>query len=383
MKKSNLLIGGILSATLLLGACSNNEEDQQKQEQKSMSYEEQEKEYTKETKKLGEALVLMNEGLEEGLEEEETEESDLTDKDLDEVEKFIKDYEDNTKHLDKANKEVGDYALKTTKSVYEYAKNMKKLDEFAEANPELEKSYDLALLDSTYSLFAVYETLEMDYEMLDAEYKKEYLGKKGNEALTDILATHYEIDLMELADSIGIHITEYDEELTDEQNKQLSNMNYRKEVNKLMAEEEPDMSKRQYNSVVDEYNASAPQFLHYAKADKMVTVTDYNYLIDLRNGIEYAETDSELDDFDSSESDSNDESSTEEPVTKDNVIDKVEEYEGELLDTETYTYKEPEKTDDGGWGFSFTDENGDLAGSYIVDEDGNVTKYDENGEEEQ
>lgn len=298
--KTKLLFTGILSATLLLGACSNNEEDQQKQEQKSMSYEEQEKEYKKETKKLSEALVEMNKGVEESDEEaneEKAEEIDITDKDLDEAEKIIKDYEDNTKHLDKANKEVGDYALKTTKSVYEYVKNAKKLNEFAEANPELEKSYDLALIDSTYSLFAVYETLEMDYEMLDVEYKKEYLGKKGNEALTDILATHYEIDLVELADATGILITEYDEELTDEQHKQLSNMNYRKEMNKLMAEEEPDMSKRQYNSVVDEYNASAPQFLHYAKADKMVTVTDYNYLIDLKNGVEYAETDAELENF--------------------------------------------------------------------------------------
>ena len=45
-------------------------------------------------------------------------------------------------------------------------------------------------------------------------------------------------------------------------------------------------------------------------------------------------------------------------------------------------YKEPEKNSDGDWGFSFTDKNGDLAGSYIVTSDGSVTKYDENGEEE-
>ena len=30
-------------------------------------------------------------------------------------------------------------------------------------------------------------------------------------------------------------------------------------------------------------------------------------------------------------------------MTRDNVIDKVEEYEGHTLDTDTYTYKEPEK----------------------------------------
>ncbi|WP_185819439.1 hypothetical protein [Staphylococcus haemolyticus] len=52
------------------------------------------------------------------------------------------------------------------------------------------------------------------------------------------------------------------------------------------------------------------------------------------------------------------------------------------LDTDTYTYKEPEKNSDGDWGFSFTDKDGELAGSYIVTSDGSVTKYDENCEEE-
>lgn len=69
-------------------------------------------------------------------------------------------------------------------------------------------------------------------------------------------------------------------------------------------------------------------------------------------------------------------------VTRSNVIDKVESYEGHKLDTDTYTYKEPEKTGDGKWGFSFLDKDGDLAGSYTVDiDDGYVTEYDEDGEE--
>lgn len=69
-------------------------------------------------------------------------------------------------------------------------------------------------------------------------------------------------------------------------------------------------------------------------------------------------------------------------VTRDNVIDIVESYGGEYLDTDNYTYKEPEKRGNGEWGFSFTDKDGDLAGSYIIDKDGYVTKYDENGNEE-
>ncbi len=83
---------------------------------------------------------------------------------------------------------------------------------------------------------------------------------------------------------------------------------------------------------------------------------------------------------DSESDDSDDSSNSDDEVTRDNVIDKVESYEGHSLDTDTYTYKEPEETKDG-WGFSFTDKDGELAGSYTIDDDGYVTEYDEDGEE--
>ncbi|WP_239751557.1 hypothetical protein [Mammaliicoccus sp. H-M34] len=85
--------------------------------------------------------------------------------------------------------------------------------------------------------------------------------------------------------------------------------------------------------------------------------------------------------FDGSNSnDDSDSDDSSEKVTRENVIDKVESYEGSTLDTDTYTYKEPEKTDDGKWGFSFEDKEGNLAGSYIIDDDGEVTEYDEDGD---
>ncbi|PTJ01180.1 hypothetical protein [Staphylococcus simulans] len=76
-----------------------------------------------------------------------------------------------------------------------------------------------------------------------------------------------------------------------------------------------------------------------------------------------------------------DDEESEETVTRENVIDKVEEYEGHQLDTSRYTFKEPERRDDGGWGFSILDKQGNLVGSYIIDSDGDVTKYDEHGDE--
>lgn len=34
-------------------------------------------------------------------------------------------------------------------------------------------------------------------------------------------------------------------------------------------------------------------------------------------------------------------------ITRENIIDKAEDYEGHALDTSEYTYKEPERQDDG------------------------------------
>ncbi|EHR97904.1 hypothetical protein SEVCU127_2181 [Staphylococcus epidermidis VCU127] len=85
--------------------------------------------------------------------------------------------------------------------------------------------------------------------------------------------------------------------------------------------------------------------------------------------------------YTSDEGTSNNDASNDDKVTRDNVIDKVEAYEGHQLDTDTYTFKEPEQNVDGDWGFSILDKEGNLEGSYIVTSDGEVTKYDENGEE--
>lgn len=76
------------------------------------------------------------------------------------------------------------------------------------------------------------------------------------------------------------------------------------------------------------------------------------------------------------------EDNTESTVTRSNVIDFVEDYEGQTLDTDTYTFKEPEQRSDNTWGFAFYTKDGELAGSYIVDQDGIVTKFDEDGVEE-
>lgn len=72
-------------------------------------------------------------------------------------------------------------------------------------------------------------------------------------------------------------------------------------------------------------------------------------------------------------------SSAEETVNRGNVIDRVESFEGHLLDTDKYTFKEPEKNGDD-WGFSYDDKEGNLAGSYIIKPDGEVEKYDAHGD---
>lgn len=68
-------------------------------------------------------------------------------------------------------------------------------------------------------------------------------------------------------------------------------------------------------------------------------------------------------------------------VICDNVIDKVEVYEGYQLDIDMYIFKEFEQNVDGDWGFFILDKEGNFEGFYIVIFDGEVIKYDENGEE--
>lgn len=382
--KTKLLLTGLLSATLLLGACGNDDskskEEDKKEQASNLSAEEQVKKYKQETKKLGEILAEADE------DSDDTDKKDTSikedEKDVKALKKELKRFHDNTKYLDKANTEVGDYAYKTANAMALYVDRTIELKKFKQDNPGLTDSFDMANMDATFTLFTVLETIQMEYEDLDINYKKEYLGAKGNEGLTNVLALPGKTDIADLGEGIGAYVSEYKDSLNNEQTKELTNKAYRNEMNKNLVHEEPDMSKRKYNSIVQDYNEVAPEFLQYDEVNKMVSTTEYNYMMDLRNGVVDANTSSEVDDFGSSESDDSDSSSSDEPVTRENVIDKVEEYEGEPLDTDTYTYKEPEKTDDGDWGFSFTDKNGDLAGSYIVDEDGIVTKYDENGEEE-
>lgn len=378
-----------LISFLILAACGNdsNSESTSKQETSNLSVEKQEEKYKKETKKLGEILAEAGKGVNEAISDDTSDDdSDISEKDIKALQKEIKNYRDNTKHLDKVNKEIGDYAYKTADSMMLYVERTSELEKFKKNNPELENADDLANADAVYSLLTVFESIQMDYEDFDLDYKKEYLGAKGNEGVTDILALQQEVDITQLADGLGVGISEFQDNLNSSQTKELSNKEYRNKINKNLVHEEPDMSKRQYNAIVKDFNEKAPKFLYYDEVNKMISTTEYNYMIDLRNGVVGADTDPEIDDTDfSSESDlseeASDTSSSEENVTRNNVIDYVEEYEGEPLDTEIYTYKEPEKTEDGEWGFSFTDKDGELAGSYIIDENGKVTKYDENGEQ--
>lgn len=111
---------------------------------------------------------------------------------------------------------------------------------------------------------------------------------------------------------------------------------------------------------------------------KDINLANNSYKQSSENPTNESTEDSAYDNSDDKTSDEIDD----EAVTRDNVMDFVEDYEDETLDTDTYTFKEPEKRNDGSWGFAFYTKDGDLAGSYIVDEDGMVSKFDEDGIEE-
>lgn len=110
------------------------------------------------------------------------------------------------------------------------------------------------------------------------------------------------------------------------------------------------------------------------KSDIQQANNTYNQPTDESTNETYEESTEEPDNSDNEPSD--------EIVDRSNVMDYVEDYEGETLDTDSYTFKEPEHRDDGSWGFAYYTKDGELAGSYIVDEYGMVSKFDEDGIEE-
>lgn len=390
MKK---LIALLFASLLVLGACGQKEEKETNNNEikhSDMSYEDQEKIYKKETQKLSKLIVefggYFTEGYDEGKNSNDSESSGeaLAELDEEEMQKEIQKlyskidgYEDKTKNLNQVDKSIGDNASKTLKTILYLSERIYELENFKADNKGKETAYDIAFTDTMLTTSSVLESLSYEYEKLDADTKNEELGEKGNETITDLLAIQNDLDHMEISDSLGILVSEFDVSLSDEDNKILSNKQFRKKNNKILVTETPDTSKMEYNSLVKDINENSPEFLHYEHSDKMVSTTEYNNVMDIRNGI-VAPDDSSYSEEEEQDTSSNEDAT----VTRDNVMDIVEEYEGESLDTDSYTFKEPEQRDDGSWGFAFYTKDDELAGSYIVDEDGIVTKFDEDGIEE-
>ncbi|WP_239763061.1 hypothetical protein [Mammaliicoccus sp. I-M35] len=387
MKKILIILFSFL---LVLGACGQKEESS-KGETKSnkassakLSLEEQNKIYKKETKKLSESITKFSDDFFEGYEsgknssnddeiEEDIINSDVK-KEIQTIKSEIDRYTEKTKNLKDIDTSIGDNAAKTYKVMGLFSERVYELEEFKKNNLAKETSYDIASFDALLTTISTLESLSFEYDSLDSDLKNEELGTKGNESVTNLLALPSDFDHMDNSEVLGTFISEFNDNLSSKDIKILSNKEFRKNNSKIMITETPDISKIEYNSLIDDINKNSPEFFHYEHTNKMVSTTEYNNIMDIRNGIVSADDDSSIEEENSD--------SEEKEVTRDNVMDLVEDYEGESLDTGTYTYKEPEQKSDGSWGFAFYTKNGELAGSYIVDEDGDVTKYDEDGVEE-
>lgn len=319
MKK--LLLATTISGALLLGACGNGESDSKQDTQ--LSAEKQEDVYKKEAKKLGEAIV-----------KEEERDSDKVDKKMmKDLDKAVKRYEDKTEDLDSVETEIGDYAARVANTMVAFGNRYIDLEDFKKDNPDKEDSYDLALVDVTVNLAQTLDSINMDYEDFDAEYKNEYLGKEANESIADLLSEFPSNEMQDVIDGYGAMIIAYDEDLNEEQTKVLSDTDYRKAMNKAMITEEPDVSKNEYNESVEKFNSLSPEFLHYDKINKIVSATENIAMTDLRNGVVGANTDAELDDYDLEDE--------EEPAEE-----EIDDIEDEDLETDASMSDEDESEDD-------------------------------------
>ncbi|RIL50876.1 hypothetical protein BUY93_06365 [Mammaliicoccus fleurettii] len=391
MKKLIILF---FSSMLVLGACGQKEENSTSEtknknsDSSKLTFEEQDKIYKKEIKKLSKSINEFSDSFIEGYNEGKNSSDSDDEMDIDfnnsEIKKefqslysVVNRYTDKTKNLNDIDKSVGDNAAKTFKVMLILTERIYELEEFKKENPDKETSYDISTFDAFLTTTATLQSLSFEYDKIDADLKNQELGTKGNESVTNLMSIHNDFDHMDTSEVLGIFVSEFNDTLSTKNIKDLSNEEFREKNNKIMVTETPDISKLEYNSLIDDINENSPEFLHYEHSNKMVSTTEYNNIMDIRNGI-VAPDDSSYSE-DSKQDTSLDEDET---VTRENVMDYVEDYEGETLDTDSYTFKEPEHRDDGSWGFAYYTKDGELAGSYIVDEYGMVSKFDEDGIEE-
>ncbi len=279
MKKLLFLL---FASLLVLGACGEKKEESNKDtETKSMTIEDEEKIQKEEIRKLTKVLV------------DTVNSNDTSDEVLSNFDKAIERYEGKTKNLKQVDTIISDPVYKSAKTFQTTLGSIKDINEFEENNSELTETVKIANIDIVYHTIMTLDSINEEYSQVDAGYKNEVLGKELNSGFTDVI-TEADMDTTELADAMGILAIEYSEELTDEQLKQLPNKDYRDSLAKYGYTDEADVSKNEYNSMVQDFNELAPEFLQYDEATEMVSADENLSMGDIRNGIVSAETDSEI-----------------------------------------------------------------------------------------
>lgn len=283
MKK---LLAISLAGVLLLGACGNNESEskESKQEQTQLTFEQEEKIQKEELRNLTKVLV-------------DTVNADDTSKEVtSKLDKAIKQYENKTKNLKQVDTIISDPVYKSAKTFQTTLSSIRDINEFEENNPDLTETVKISNIDIVYHTIITLNSIYEEYSQVDASYKNEVLGKELNSDFIDVI-TEADMDTTELADAMGILAIEYSEELTDEQLNQLPSKDYRDLLSKYGYTDEPDVSKNEYNIMVQDFNELAPEFLHYKEATDLVSADENLSMSDIRNGIVGAKTDSDVEDY--------------------------------------------------------------------------------------
>lgn len=317
MKK--LLLVTSLTSILLLGACGNNESESKepKQEQTQLTFEQEEKIQKEQVRNLATVLV-------------ETVNADDTSKEVtNKLDKAIKQYEDKTKDLKQVDTIISDPVYKSAKTFQTTLGSIRDINEFEKNNSDLTETVKLSNADIIYHTIITLNSINEEYSQVDAGYKNEVLGKELNSDFTDLLS-EVDMDTTELADGMGIFAIEYSEELTQEQLDQLPSKDYRDSLAKYGYTDEPDVSKNEYNSMVQDFNELAPEFLHYDEATEMVSADENLSMGDIRNGIVGANTDSEVSDYE----DDMEDTDTEEYVDDEEIEDEEEDEELKWVEDE-------------------------------------------------
>jgi hypothetical protein len=295
MKK---LIGVLVILLLVLTACNQNSNESEMSNKDFEKIKKDNQKYEQEIQKLAKGIIEIADKHDEHMDKDDTTDT-KTSKFVKELEYELKEnrerFEKNTKNVLPNDRSLGDFLIKESKlyeTLYNTTSNIYKLSD----------DKDEYLVPTIFALdtivnefnFVGYE-MQYDYDDIEKSDRNDLLGEKlSNDLDETLVVTDGELEegltdfgeLMLYEDKVEIPEDEFDNFNVDEAAWKMYKISG-------VQDEDKDITKKEYNEDVESYNDRVHPILKTKKIDEPTTMTINNHLIEKMNAIVDAEYENE------------------------------------------------------------------------------------------